>query len=74
MHLTLAQSLALTLFGLALTRSTTSFSKTLGWLEQAKSKSLLFHAGYVLLALVAALPEFVCSSKAIDLALMVAKG
>lgn len=73
MHITITQSLALLLLTLALTRSSEAFLNALNWLKQAKSRSLIFHSAYSVCAAIAALPDFICSAKALDFAVMLVK-
>lgn len=73
MNVTLTQSLALLLLGLALARSSQWLLNAMSWLNQAKSRSLIFQTGYAVCAAIAALPDTIFSAKAIEFALMLVK-
>lgn len=73
MQITITQFLALALLSLSLARSSTEFLGLVERLKQASSKSVLRRTAYALCASVTALPDFFCSSKAVDFVILLAK-
>lgn len=73
MQITVTQFLALALLSLSLARSSSSFLGLVERLKQASSKSFLRRIAYAVCAIVTALPDFFCSSKAVDFVILLAK-
>lgn len=73
MQITYTQILALALLGLSLARSSSTFLSLVERLKHAGSKSILRRSAYAVCATVTALPDFFCSSKAVDFVILLAK-
>lgn len=73
MQITITQFIALVLLSLSLARSSSTFLSLVERLKQASSKSILRRTAYAVCASVTALPDFFCSSKAVDFVILLAK-
>jgi len=73
MQISFTQILALALLSLSLARSSTAFLDLIERLKHASGKSFLRRIAYAVCASVTALPDFICSSKAVDFVILLAK-
>jgi len=73
MQITVTQFLALALLSLSLARSSTVFLSLVERLKQASATSFPRRTAYAVCASVTALPDFFCSSKAVDFVILLAK-
>lgn len=73
MQITVTQILALALLSLSLARSSSSFLSLVERLKQSSTTSFPRRIAYAVCASVAALPDFFCSSKAVDFVILLAK-
>ena len=73
MSVSITQTMALALLGLALVRSSNVFQRAHAWLSQVKGQHCALYPLYVACAAIAALPEFLCSAKIFDFAVLLVK-
>lgn len=73
MHLTFTQFLAIFVLGLSLARSSSSFINFVARLKQASADSPFLRPAHAIFASITLLPDFFCSTKAVDFVVLLAK-